>query len=125
MKLLTVLFLLFASQVFAAPPTGWVEMLTPEPIILSWTKMEKGIKLEDSPIVMIQKHDYTAKWKSALEGIPQDQKKCQKIKAEKSGEWDQLYCQKGAFLYAFLWKGDPKETAVGLSHAQNWLDSNE
>lgn len=129
MKILILLFLLVSSLNATAKvvgiPHGWVEMATPDPIILSWAKVIAGKKLEDSPTVMIQKHEHSKKWKSALEKLPTDSDGCKEVKAQSASDWNQLYCEKDQSIYAFLWRGDEKETIPALEAARKWLKVNE
>lgn len=129
MKILILLIsiLCFANAVaeVVSTPQGWVEMATPDPIILSWAKVIPGKKLEDSPTVMIQKYEHSKKWESALKNISADSDGCKEIKAKSATDWNQLYCEKSKTIYAILWRGEKEETIGALETARKWLKVNE
>lgn len=126
MKILAplILFLNFA-QAWGAAPHGWVEMLTPDPIILSWAKVNVGKKLEDSATVMIQKHEASERWKKSLEKISVNDQGCREVPSQKRGDWNQLYCEKEKYIYVFVWRGDEAEVMPALEKAKLWLKNNE
>lgn len=129
MKLLILIFFMISSisvtaQVVATPP-GWVEMVTPEPIILSWAKVVAGQKLENSPTIMIQKHEHSQKWKSALKSISLQSDGCKEVLAVTTSDWNQSYCEKEKAIYVFLWRGNKEEVLPALEDARKWLKANE
>ncbi|HLT22414.1 MAG TPA: hypothetical protein VKZ84_03185 [Bacteriovoracaceae bacterium] len=126
MKTSICLFLILSLfSCYAAPPAGWVEMTGPDPIILSWAKVNQGKKLEESPLVMIQKHENSTKWQNALKNIPALSDGCKEVSAKKNGDWNQLYCELNKNVYVYLWKGNATDTEFALQEAKKWLKNNE
>ncbi len=122
---ITLFLMLSVFSCYAAPPSGWVEMTAPHPIILSWAKVIQGKKLEESPLVMIQKHENSTKWKNALKNIPFSSDGCKEVAAKMGSDWNQLYCEVENYIYVYLWKGDREDTELALREAKDWLKNNE
>lgn len=129
MNILIGLFLIFISSVSLAQgnalPRGWVQMQTPDPIILSWVRVVEGKKMEESPTLMIQKHEYSLPWEKSLSQISEESDGCKRVAAIDKSDWNQLYCLRDKTIFAILWRGESDDMASTLNLAKNWLKENE
>lgn len=106
-------------------PRGWIEMQTPDPIILSWVKVVEGKAIESSPVIMIQKHELSSKWIETLDQITTTEDGCKKVSSTDQKDWNQLYCLINRKVIAILWRGGSEDISSALKAAKTWLYENE
>ncbi len=122
---LTLFFILFSLTAVAetgrpAVPEGWVEMVSLEPVILTWVKADPEKKLEEVPTVMVQSFDRTEKINTFLEKY-----KSQTCFDVDGNGWVQTWCPRSDEVFVLLSKGNAPDLAARKEQLKTWMLSHD
>ena len=93
----------FAEDPHPKAPTGWVEMNSIDPVILTWVKADSTKKLEEVPSAMVQKFPRTDKFVNYVKEKSLDAKGC---RTQTVNGWNQVWCLRPDSVLAILYRGE-------------------
>ena len=110
----------FAENVRPPAPEGWVEMISLDPVVLTWVKADPEKKLESVPTVMVQSFEKSDKIKSFIES-----KNYQDCFDVDSKEWKQTWCPKKEEVFVILTKGNAPDLNARKEQLKSWVLSHD
>ena len=106
-------------------PSGWVELNSLSPVILTWAYADPAKGLMDVPSFMVQKYPRSKKFeKFVLEGKP-DSSLCRHVLAKHSSEWSQSWCLRKDSVMVLIWKGEDSLISPHKKGLMNWILTHE
>lgn len=93
----------FAEGPHPKAPTGWVEMNSIDPVILTWAKADPTKKLEEVPSAMVQKFPRSDKFVNFVKEKSLDEKGC---RSQTVNGWNQVWCLRPDSVLAILYRGE-------------------
>lgn len=110
---------LACAHAWARPdlPTGWVEMRSLDPVILTWVKAEPHKDLTEVPTLTVQTYSLTEK----LRRLFSDHKSQGSCFEMRDKEWEQTWCEKKNLAYVILSKNQTPELVEQRKKLLSWI----
>lgn len=112
MKALLLLILplnLWAHAPVPTPPSGWIQMNSLSPVILTWVYGNPEKELKDVPSFTIQKFGREEKFVSFIQKNSPDKNQCASFEPDKKNEWFQVWCIRPKSVVNLMWKNGENE----------------
>lgn len=112
----------FAEGPHPIEPTGWVEMHSIEPVILTWVKASPDKELEEVPTFMVQKYPKSEKFQQFIRANRPDASGCFEITNK---EWTQTWCVREKSVLTLMTKGVDESSARIKATLRAWVLTHE
>ncbi len=115
----------YAEDPHPHAPSGWVELNSISPVILTWAYADPAKGLMDVPSFMVQKFPRSKKFeKFVLEGKP-DSSLCRHVPAKQISEWSQSWCLRKDSAMVLIWKGEESIISPHKKGLMKWILTHE
>jgi hypothetical protein len=108
----------YAEESRPVAPTGWVELNSDDPILLTWAKAEPEKNLVNVATIMLQRFERSEKFQKFISDNKSDSSGC--FELSESG-WDQTWCARKKEVYAIVQRGTDPELKEIKQKLKEWV----
>ncbi|MCM2348790.1 MAG: hypothetical protein NDI69_02135 [Bacteriovoracaceae bacterium] len=114
-----------AEALHPKTPSGWIEMNSLAPVVLTWAYADPKKDLMEVPSLMVQKFSLQEKLLKFIQQVRPDGHGCRHVPAIKKSDWSQSWCPRKESIMVLLWKGPDSLVKAPQETLLNWVLTHE